>query len=60
MTANAFHNIAQVETSLWEAADLLRANFNLTATEYSMPMSVVIDRRRNRSRKDVKFLSQKD
>jgi hypothetical protein len=36
MTANAFHNIAQIETSLWEAADQLRAN--LTATEYSMPV----------------------
>ena len=38
MTANAFHNITQVETSLWEAADQLRANSNLTATEYSMPV----------------------
>jgi hypothetical protein len=28
MTANAFHNIAQIETSLWEAADQLRANFH--------------------------------
>ncbi len=33
MTVNAFHNIAQIETSLWEAADQLRANSNLTATE---------------------------
>ncbi|MCX7226911.1 MAG: hypothetical protein NT071_15210 [Burkholderiales bacterium] len=38
MTADAFHNIAQVEASLWEAADLLRANSNLTATEYAMPV----------------------
>ena len=38
MTANAFHNIAQVEASLWEAADQQRANFNLTATEYAMPV----------------------
>ena len=36
MTANAFHNIAQIETSFWEAADQLRANANLTGTEYSM------------------------
>lgn len=36
MTANVFHNIAQIETSLWEAADQLRAKSNLTATEYSM------------------------
>jgi type I restriction enzyme M protein len=42
MTDNAFHNIAQVETSLWEAADQLRANSNLTATEYSMPVLGVI------------------
>ncbi|MFZ4538934.1 N-6 DNA methylase [Propionivibrio sp.] len=40
--ANAFHNIVQVETSLWEAADQLRANSNLTATEYSMPVLGVI------------------
>jgi hypothetical protein len=38
MTANAFHNIAQVEASLWEAADQQRANSNLTATEYAMPV----------------------
>ena len=42
MTANALHNIAQIETSLWEAADQLRANSNLTATEYSMPVLGVI------------------
>jgi type I restriction enzyme M protein len=42
MAANAFHNIAQIETSLWEAADQLRANSNLTATEYSMPVLGVI------------------
>lgn len=42
MTTNAFQNIGQVETSLWEAADQLRANSNLTATEYSMPVLGVI------------------
>ena len=42
MSANAFHNITQIETSLWEAADQLRANSNLTATEYSMPVLGVI------------------
>ncbi len=40
MTANSFHNIAQIETSLWEAADQLRADSNRTATEYSMPQPV--------------------
>ncbi len=42
MTANAFHNITQIESSLWEAADQLRANSNLTATEYSLPVLGVI------------------
>lgn len=42
MSANAFHNITQIEASLWEAADQLRANSNLTATEYSMPVLGVI------------------
>ena len=42
MTANALHNISQIEASLWEAADQLRANSNLTATEYSMPALGVI------------------
>lgn len=42
MTANALHDITQIETSLWEAADQLRANSNLTATEYSMPVLGVI------------------
>ncbi len=42
MTANSFHNIAQIETSLWEVADQLRANSNFTAIEYSMPVLGVI------------------
>ena len=45
MTANAFHNIAQVEASLWEAADLLRANSNLPSSEYCMPVLGVISLR---------------
>ena len=31
-------NIQQLENDLWEAADQLRANSKLTATEYSMPV----------------------
>lgn len=31
-------NLHQLETDLWEAADQLRANSKLTATEYSMPV----------------------
>jgi type I restriction enzyme M protein len=42
MSANAFDTITQIENSLWEAADQLRANSNLTATEYSMPVLGVI------------------
>lgn len=40
MIVNAFHNIAQIEASLWEAANQLRVNSKLTATEYSMPSPV--------------------
>ncbi|MDP2109806.1 MAG: N-6 DNA methylase [Thiobacillus sp.] len=42
MTANAFHNISQIESSLWEAADQLRANSKLTSSEYVMPVLGVI------------------
>ncbi len=31
MTSNAFHNITQIESSLWEAADQLRANSKPTS-----------------------------
>lgn len=31
-------NITQLENNLWEAADQLRANSKLTATEYSLPV----------------------
>lgn len=42
MTANAFHSISQIESSLWEAADQLRANSKLTSSEYCMPVLGVI------------------
>ncbi|KIE43936.1 type I restriction-modification system subunit M [Geobacter anodireducens] len=32
------HDITQIEQRLWEAADQLRANSKLTATEYAMPI----------------------
>jgi type I restriction enzyme M protein len=41
MTANAFHNIAQIETSLCDAADQLSANSNLKVTEYSKPQPML-------------------
>ncbi len=31
-------NLSQLESELWEAADLLRANSKLTAAEYSLPV----------------------
>ena len=42
MTGNALHNIEQIESSLWEAADQLRANSKLTSSEYVMPVLGVI------------------
>src|SRR6266536_2444668 len=42
MSADAFHNITQIESGLWEAADQLRANSKLTSTEYCMPVLGVI------------------
>jgi hypothetical protein len=39
MTANAFHNIAQIETSLWEAADQLSTGcHHHTAAQAALPM----------------------
>ena len=38
MTGNALKDIEQVESSLWEAADQLRANSKLTSSEYVMPV----------------------
>ena len=42
MTGNALHDIEQIEASLWEAADQLRANSKLTSSEYAMPVLGVI------------------
>ena len=42
MTANALRNLSQIESSLWEAADQLRANSKLTSSEYCMPVLGVI------------------
>jgi type I restriction enzyme M protein len=42
MTRSALQNIDQIESSLWEAADQLRANSKLTSSEYSMPVLGVI------------------
>ena len=42
MTVNALQNIDQIESSLWEAADQLRANSKLNSSEYVMPVLGVI------------------
>jgi type I restriction enzyme M protein len=42
MTGNHFQNIEQLEGSLWEAADQLRANSKLTSSEYCMPVLGII------------------
>ena len=42
MTTNAYNDIEKLETSLWEAADNLRANSKLTSSDYFMPVLGVI------------------
>ena len=42
MNHNILHDIEQLEASLWEAADQLRANSKLTSSEYCMPVLGVI------------------
>ncbi|MGE0810556.1 MAG: N-6 DNA methylase [Bradyrhizobium sp.] len=42
MSETALNNLEQIESSLWEAADQLRANSKLTSSEYVMPVLGVI------------------
>jgi type I restriction enzyme M protein len=42
MSGNQLQNLEQLETSLWEAADQLRANSKLSSSEYCMPVLGVI------------------
>jgi type I restriction enzyme M protein len=42
MSHNSLKNIEQIEASLWEAADQLRANSKLTSSEYCMPVLGII------------------
>jgi type I restriction enzyme M protein len=42
MTANTFHHASQIESSLGEAADQLRANSKLTSSECCKPVLDVI------------------
>lgn len=55
------NQILQLEKSLWDAADHLRANSKLTASEYSMPVLGLIFLRHADSRfKEVKALIEAD
>ena len=42
MSDNALQNIEKIESSLWEAADQLRANSKLNSSEYVMPVLGII------------------
>ena len=52
MTDDAKHNIEQLETDLWAAADNLRAQLKLTSSEYCMPVLGVIFLRHATNRYD--------
>ncbi|MFO1421104.1 MAG: N-6 DNA methylase [Candidatus Competibacteraceae bacterium] len=53
MIHNILHDIEQLEASLWEAADQLRANSKLTSSEYCMPVLGVIFLRHASNRYEV-------
>jgi type I restriction enzyme M protein len=42
MTDHSLQDIRKIESSLWEAADQLRANSKLTSSEYCMPILGII------------------
>ncbi len=53
MPENGLDNLKQIESSLWEAADQLRANSKLNASEYSMPVLGLIFLRHATNRFDA-------
>ena len=53
MTDGSFKDIEKLETSLWEAADNLRANSKLTSSDYFMPVLGVIFLRHAANRFDM-------
>ena len=53
MTVNHLNTIEQFESSLWEAADQLRANSKLTSSEYCMPVLGVIFLRHASNRYEI-------
>lgn len=53
MSSTALTELTQIEASLWEAADQLRANSKLTSSEYCMPVLGVIFLRQATNRYDA-------
>ena len=53
MSSSALNHLNQIEASLWEAADQLRANSKLTSSEYCMPVLGVIFLRQASNRFDA-------
>lgn len=53
MSATALENISKLESSLWEAADNLRANSKLTSSQYCMPVLGIIFLRHATNRYDA-------
>ena len=53
MSSTALTELNQIEASLWEAADQLRANSKLTSSEYCMPVLGVIFLRQASNRYDA-------
>ena len=53
MTGNQLQDIEKVERSLWESADQLRANSNLSSSEYCMPALGIIFLRHAANRYDA-------
>src|SRR5947207_6840228 len=53
MTADTLKGIEKLEADLWEAADNLRANSNLTSSDYFMPVLGVIFLRHAANRFDA-------
>jgi type I restriction enzyme M protein len=53
MTGNQLQDIEKIERSLWESADQLRANSNLSSSEYCMPALGIIFLRHAANRYDA-------
>ena len=59
MTGSAYNDLEKLESSLWEAADNLRANSKLTSSDYFMPVLGVIFLRHAANRKSQRTVSDR-